>query len=316
MHIIAIRLTDNQELERYLFPTSEGRDTKSKYPSFPFVCHTLDFRTFIEDKTPWHRHKDFKIIEATEGSLIIKSSRNTVNLSPGDLCFVNSSVFHSIAPADESDPDAVINIYQFLPEFISGKTGNSFDREYVAPVVERRDQDILFLSGKNSAAMGITESLSIIRHEYEGNGFGREFKIKHQIDVIFLMVYETVISRLKQDHVVNDIMEDRMQTMISFILKNYQNPIKLSDIAESALVSERECLRCFQNTIGITPIKFLQHYRVRRAARRLLETDDSIQLISEAAGFSDISYFGRVFKEQMHVTPSQFRKNGLSISIN
>ena len=155
-----------------------------------------------------------------------------------------------------------------------------------------------------------------LRHEYEGNGFGREFKIKHQIDVIFLMVYETVISRLKQDHVVNDIMEDRMQTMISFILKNYQNPIKLSDIAESALVSERECLRCFQNTIGITPIKFLQHYRVRRAARRLLETDDSIQLISEAAGFSDISYFGRVFKEQMHVTPSQFRKNGLSISIN
>ncbi len=316
MHIIAIRLTDNQELERYLFPTSEGRDTKSKYPSFPFVFHTLDFRTFIEDKTPWHWHRDFKIIEAAEGSLIIKSSRNTINLGPGDLCFVNSSVFHSIAPVDESDPDAVINIYQFLPEFISGKAGNSFDLEYVAPVVERRDQDILYLSAGNAAAMGITDSLLNIRYEYEGSGFGREFKIKHQIDVMFLMIFETVLSRRKQDHVVNDIMEDRMQTMISFIQKNYQNPIKLSDIAASAMVSERECFRCFQNTIGITPARFLQHYRVRMAARRLLETDDSIQIISEKTGFSDISYFGRVFKEQMHVTPRQFRKNGLSISLD
>ena len=316
MHIIAIRLTDNQELERYLFPTSEGRDTKSKYPSFPFVFHTLDFRTFIEDKTPWHWHRDFKIIEAAEGNLIIKSSRNTVNLGPGDLCFVNSSVFHSIAPANESDPDAVINIYQFLPEFISGKAGNSFDLEYVAPVVKRRDQDMLYLSAGNAAAMGIADSLLNIRHEYDSDGFGREFKIKHQIDIIYLMVLENMVSKHKQDHVTTDIMEERMQIMIAFIQRNYQTPIKLSDIAGSAMISERECFRCFQNTIGITPARFLQHYRVRMAARRLLETDESIQIISEKAGFSDISYFGRVFKEQMHVTPRQFRKNGLSISVN
>ena len=315
MHIIGIRLKDNQELDRYLFPVSEGKDTLSRYPAFPFLCHTLDFRTYLEDKTPWHWHKDFKIIEAAAGSLIVKSSRSTVRLETGDLCFINASVFHSIAPLDENDPDAVIYIYQFQPEFISGKAGNLFDQEYVKPVIERRDQDLLFLSAKNAMTRGITDTLSMIRHEYASSGFGNEFQIKHQIDIIYLMVYETVLSSQRQDHVVNDILESRMQKMISYIQKNYPNPIRLSDIAASAMVSERECFRCFQSMLGITPTKFLQHYRVRMAARRLLETDESIQIISEKTGFSDISYFGRVFRELMHVTPSQFRKNGLSVSI-
>ncbi|MCR5747386.1 MAG: AraC family transcriptional regulator, partial [Lachnospiraceae bacterium] len=89
---------------------------------------------------------------------------------------------------------------------------------------------------------------------------------------------------------------------------HYQDRISLSDIAASASISDRECLRCFQNNLGTTPFTFLLRYRCRVAADRLKRSADPVTEIAYGCGFSSPSYFGKIFRQEMGWSPSDYRK--------
>ena len=59
--------------------------------------------------------------------------------------------------------------------------------------------------------------------------------------------------------------EERLKKMLTYIHQEYENELSLEDIAKAAGVSKRECLRCFQEEIHITPFNYLKDYRLQRA---------------------------------------------------
>ena len=82
----------------------------------------------------------------------------------------------------------------------------------------------------------------------------------------------------------------------------------LEDIAESAAISDRECLRCFQASIHQSPVEYLIEYRVRAAAKLLETTDRPITEIAMATGWSSSSYFTKMFRRIYGKTPNEYRK--------
>ncbi|MGV2794552.1 helix-turn-helix domain-containing protein, partial [Clostridium perfringens] len=52
----------------------------------------------------------------------------------------------------------------------------------------------------------------------------------------------------------------------------------------------------------------LNRIRLEKAKERLLTTDDAISDISESVGYSDQSYFTKVFKKMTGVSPSRYRR--------
>ena len=123
-----------------------------------------------------------------------------------------------------------------------------------------------------------------------------------------LLFLETADLR-KNDRPRNSRAEERLKKMLNYIHTNYSASIVLRDIARSADVSERECTRIFSKTTNHTPVEYLRHYRIQMAERYLLESADSISDISDRCGFRDLSYFGRIFREETGRTPSQYRKD-------
>ena len=105
----------------------------------------------------------------------------------------------------------------------------------------------------------------------------------------------------------NNLNSDRIKSMLSFIHKNYNKQITLNDISKSVNLSERECLRCFKNTLGISPIQYILKYRVSIATKMLRENKDPITIISDAVGFDSPSYFSKIFKRFIGITPTQYR---------
>ena len=80
-------------------------------------------------------------------------------------------------------------------------------------------------------------------------------------------------------------------------------------VAGAAGISERECLRCFERTIRLSPFQYLLKYRVMRGAETLLT--DPASSVSEAAsrcGFDSPSNFARIFKRFYHCTPREYRR--------
>lgn len=107
--------------------------------------------------------------------------------------------------------------------------------------------------------------------------------------------------RLNQDNL-------RIRKMLAFIHKNFSDDISVSEIAGTADISERECLRCFQKTIQLSPVQYLLKYRVMQGAEMLLGNPaDSISKIATLCGFDSPSNFSKIFKRFYNCTPREYR---------
>lgn len=73
-----------------------------------------------------------------------------------------------------------------------------------------------------------------------------------------------------------------MQKFLQYINEHYSEDISLDKLAASANVSKSECLRCFKESIQITPYKYLTEYRLSKAAELLKNTDESIGNIADS----------------------------------
>ena len=64
--------------------------------------------------------------------------------------------------------------------------------------------------------------------------------------------------------------------------------------------------RFFKQATHMTPMQYLQYYRVERALNEMQLTDKNVTEIALDAGFSAPEYFTRVFKKQKGIAPGQY----------
>jgi CheY-like chemotaxis protein len=82
--------------------------------------------------------------------------------------------------------------------------------------------------------------------------------------------------------------------------------ISRSDVAVHGGLSERHLSRCFHPDVGMTPITYLNRYRVKQAKTLLDCGGKGITEIAVEVGFSSSSYFTRVFREEVGVSPRAY----------
>lgn len=103
----------------------------------------------------------------------------------------------------------------------------------------------------------------------------------------------------------------RIKLMLDFIHLRYADHIGPGSIADAAHISEREAFRIFGRTIGMTPVAYMLKHRISVAARLLAETGLTVTEVALSTGFNTPSYFTKVFKQRMRLTPSQYRNSSL-----
>ena len=91
--------------------------------------------------------------------------------------------------------------------------------------------------------------------------------------------------------------------------QNYDKPISLEMVSATVNRSDAYVSYFFKNMTGKTPIEYLNEYRVEKACHKLRTTDASVTDIAFSCGFSDLSYFIKVFKNKVGVSPGKYRKN-------
>ncbi len=124
--------------------------------------------------------------------------------------------------------------------------------------------------------------------------------------IFLLSAHSPAARKAPSEKVLRD--GERIKTMLRYIEEHLGEALTAARIAQSAAVSESECLRCFRSMIGTSPIQYVRQLRVQRAAELLEATDWKIADIGAACGFQEMGYFARTFRALKGRTPSQYRE--------
>ncbi len=102
---------------------------------------------------------------------------------------------------------------------------------------------------------------------------------------------------------------DAVEKAVQYIRKNYSSKITLEDAAKAVYLSPTYFGKVFQKSMGCSFGTYLNQLRIEMSKRYLLQKDVSMADVGEMVGFEDQSYFTKVFKRVVGVSPSYFRKN-------
>lgn len=101
-------------------------------------------------------------------------------------------------------------------------------------------------------------------------------------------------------------MEAKLAPSIYYVQQNFSQRIYSDVVARLCSMSPTHFSRAFKQTFEITFQEFQLRYRVAEACRQLRAPGAAISDIAYGVGFSDASYFARVFKRYVGVPPSEF----------
>lgn len=106
------------------------------------------------------------------------------------------------------------------------------------------------------------------------------------------------------DHMINKIIE--------YISEHYAEQLSLRQVADKFHFNYYYLSSYFSNHNKEGFSEYLNKVRVEKAAELLKNPKIPVSEISFMVGYSDHSYFCKVFKKSKSVTPSKFRKNILN----
>ncbi len=96
--------------------------------------------------------------------------------------------------------------------------------------------------------------------------------------------------------------------VMAFIHEHYAEPISREEMAAFVGVSARHLTRCFHQEVGISPITYLNRYRVQKAKQLLQAGEQNITEIAAAVGFSSSNYFTDAFRRETGMSPRDYQK--------
>lgn len=138
-------------------------------------------------------------------------------------------------------------------------------------------------------------------------------------DILLDLMIQELIVRLLQTKakslIINDphqvFSDTRIGTVIKYIKDHLTDKDMSVDIlAKKAYMSNSHFHRQFKNTLGISPIDYINSEKIKFAKKLIKEAKNlRISEIAYKSGFNNSSYFNRQFKKMELMTPQQFKKS-------
>lgn len=122
------------------------------------------------------------------------------------------------------------------------------------------------------------------------------------------IVYQLVSRFLKDARPKDEVSDDRVQKVLSFIRKNIDKKMEVGELAEMSCLSKDHFIRIFKKENGESPMSYIISRKLERAMLILATEDTPVKTIAFNLGFEDHSYFNRLFKSRLGITPQQYRE--------
>lgn len=253
----------------------------------------------------WHWHEETELIVVYSGKVLLKLTNGTFELSRGDGAFVNTNTLHCV---ELLSPGSTLHSLVFSTSLIYGSRYSVYARKYVFPITDSYQalKSVILrpdVPWQAKAVKAIEDAYDAVKDDAPGY----EFSVRENLSRFwYLLFFNTQIKNIISGSKNNDSV--RIKQMLRFIHQHYGEQITVSDIAAAANIGDRECMRCFNRTISISPVSYLLKYRMGQASYFLRTSMMTISEIASVCGFNSSCHFAQTFKKYFNCPPSEYRK--------
>lgn len=255
---------------------------------------------------PIHWHEEMEITLIEKGKSTYKIDLNSYILEEGDLLIIKPFALHSVNQFN--DINMKWNTMVFNLNMLNSAVTDGCLIKYFAPILNNEHELPLII---NQNSKGYTELLAIIAQIfdcYSSKQPAFELELKSLLYHFFCLLYKyNLVAKNKKVPISNEVIS-RIKNALNYIHENYKKELSVKDIADNCNLSEYHFMRFFKQHIGMTCIEYINTYRLEAASKMLSEADKSVMEISFEAGFNNVSYFNKLFKNRYKLTPKEFQK--------
>lgn len=122
--------------------------------------------------------------------------------------------------------------------------------------------------------------------------------------------FETILQSTRESLLQKQTERDcqPVQQAKQYIQKHYAQEITLSEVGREVGLTPAYLSTLFKKETGQSFLDFVTETRIQAAGNLLLNTQETLETITEAVGYSDVKYFCRTFKKKMGLSPTEYRK--------
>lgn len=221
----------------------------------------------------------------TSGGCVVEAAGQTHNVGTGDVLFFPFGQTHTLSdvpgrpPVD--GPDFMASLATDTPMFGQGHSptrmicGHYSYRWTVAhPLLDDLPQMIHVTAAQLGGGSAVTALLQLIMGELSQQKPGYELSVERLAEVLLLQVlrvhYDT---QDRPDGFYAGLRDIRLSRAISRIHAEYSAPLTLVDLADSAAMSRSAFAQHFSSVVRMSPIDYLQMWRMLVAQDLLMSTD-------------------------------------------
>ena len=251
---------------------------------------TIDVR---KENVPLHNHTFYEIIYCREGEVTYLLNQRRYRIKKGDTIVIPPGISHQPLFNDDFQPPydrLILWMRPKMPETLL--PGELFQTDAFVLRSDRCSTEsigTLFLlacregsdlqSGWEAAVLGLSLQIMVRIHRLSGQS-------------------EQAESERQAPELLDQI--------VAYIDENLSRKITLGDTAKTFLVSESTIIKLFRAILNESFYRFVTQRRILKAKTMLAEGID-LQAIYPQVGYGDYSAFFRAFKQEVGITPNQYR---------
>lgn len=259
-----------------------------------FVCSCGTYHLFTRPKLPTHRPRgrlDYQIIYVASGKAHFYFNGVEQIISAGNMVIYR--------PKEEQRYYyyAADHTQVYWVHFTGGNVKNILRKYGIA------DHMRVLYTGTSLEYKQLFEQmiheLTLCKEDYEELLVGY---LQH----LLILIHRSINNKPREKTL---LLVSSMDNAVRYFHENYNKQICIEEYAAKQHMSVSWFIRNFKEYTDVTPTQYLLSLRISNAQTLLETTNYNVTEISEIVGYNNPLYFSRLFKKQVGMSPSDFRKH-------
>ena len=264
----------------------------------------MDIRTHTRFADfPLHSHDYVEVVYVCKGSVTHVIEGETVVLSEGELLFLSLAASHEILRAGEGD--VAVN-FMILPRFFAEVLSMLGEEEtplkrFIIDALSRKEEGIHYLHFRVSDLLPVQNLVENLLYAYLFS-LPNERKVEQITMGLLLLQLINHSDRVRLDK------GDRalLFRVLRYVEEHYTDG-SLSELCELLHYDLSALSRYLKRATGKNFTRILQEKRLSQAQFLLRSTQMNVDQIAMAVGYENVSYFHRLFKQEIGMRPKSYR---------